>query len=59
MILRLGSFDTTLDANEFADTWTSHSVDWFDLDDDLPTYAEEMRDHAQGADVESDISSKK
>ena len=59
VILRLGSLDTTLDANEFAHTWTSHSVDWFDLDGDLPRYAEEMRDYAQGADVEYDLSSKK
>ena len=59
VIVRLGSLDTPLDANEFAHTWMSHSVDWFDLDGNLPRYAEEMRDFAQGADVEYDIFSKK
>ena len=57
--MRLGSLDTPLDANEFAHTWTSHSVDWFDLDGNLPRYAEETRNFAQGADVEYEISSKK
>lgn len=59
VILRLGSLAIPLDGNEFAYTWTPHSVDWLDLDGDLPRYAEEMRDYAQDADIEHDISSKK
>ena len=58
-MLLLGSLDKSLDANNFAHTWTAHSIDWFDLDGDLPRYAEEMSDYAQGADIEYDMSSKK
>lgn len=59
VILRLGSLDTPLDANEVAHTWMSHSVDWFDLEGSFPRYPEEMRDFAQGVDVEYDISREK
>ena len=59
VILGLGSLDTPLDANEVAHTWMSHSVDWFDLDGSFPRRPEEMRDFAQGVDVEYDISREK
>ena len=47
-----GWVQTPRDPNELAHTWTPHSVDWFDFDGDLPRYAEEMGDCAQGADIE-------
>ena len=59
MILRLVSLDIPFDANEFAHSWTLHSMDCFDLYGYLPRYAEEMSDYVQGADIEHDISSKK
>ena len=59
VILRLGSLNVTLNANEFAHAWTSHLVVWFDLEGDLPRHAAGMRYYARGEDVEYDISSKK
>ena len=51
VIMRLGSLDTPLDANDFAHNWMPHSVDSFNLDGDLPRYSEEMGGYAQGADI--------
>ena len=51
LILRLGSLDTQLGANEVAHTWMSDSADWFDLDSDLPRYEEGIRDLSREPDV--------
>ncbi|MCB1647384.1 MAG: GFA family protein [Pseudomonadales bacterium] len=43
IILRLGSLDTPIPSDELAHTWVSHSVEWFDIDGDLPKYDKGMR----------------
>ena len=56
MYLRQGSLDMQLGVKEVAHTWTSHSPDWFDLDGNLPRYAQDKPDFSQAPGVAHDFS---
>ena len=45
-----------LGVKEFAYTWMSHSPDWFDLDGNLPRYAQDKPDFSQAPDGADDFS---
>ena len=55
-MLCLGSLDTQLGAKEVAQTWMSHSADWFDLDDHLPRYAQDKPDFSRALVIAYDFS---
>ncbi len=45
-----------LGVKEVAQTWMSHSPDWFDLDGNLPGYAQDKPDFSQAPDGADDFS---
>ena len=56
MFLRQGSLDMQLGVKEVAHTWMSRSPDWFDLDGNLPRYAQDKPDFSQASDGADDFS---
>ena len=56
MFLRQGSLDMQLGVKEVAHTWMSHLPDWFDLDGNLPRYAQDKPDFSQAPDSADDFS---
>ena len=55
MFLRQGSLDMQLGVKEVAHTWMSHSPDWFDLDGNLPRYAQDKPDFSRAPDSADDF----